>query len=70
LDGGGKPAWRCAENRRHHQRIARAHLLLPEMRALVPKRELQRLDKIFKIAVPPGTGTARGDDKQPGLDLG
>lgn len=39
---GGKPMWRCSDNPRHRQRIARTHLRLPKMRELVPKRELQR----------------------------
>jgi superfamily I DNA and/or RNA helicase len=47
---GGKPAWRCLENRRHHQKMARTHLRLPKMRALVPKRYLTKLDKRFNIA--------------------
>jgi len=66
---GGKAAWRCVKNRRHHQRISRAHLLLPEMRALVPKAELRRLDKVFRITVPPAPRAARGQDTQLGLDL-
>lgn len=67
---GGKPAWRCVENRRHHRTIVRAHLHLPEMRALLPKRELRRLDKIFRIAVPPAPRVAFDHDTQLGLDLG
>ncbi|MBC8471632.1 MAG: hypothetical protein H8D56_19390 [Planctomycetes bacterium] len=47
---GGKPAWRCVENRRHHQKIARTHLRLPKMRAIIPKRYLTTLDKSFNIA--------------------
>jgi hypothetical protein len=46
---GGKPAWRCLENRRHHQKIARTHLRLPKMREVIPKRELQKLDEYFVI---------------------
>ena len=46
---GGKPAWRCKENRRHHQKIARTHLRLQKMRAIISKRELKKLDKIFNI---------------------
>ena len=46
---GGKPAWRCLENRRHHQKIARTHLRLPKMREVIPKRELRKLDKYFGI---------------------
>jgi superfamily I DNA and/or RNA helicase len=43
---GGKPAWRCIENRRHHQKVARTHLRLPKMRAIIPKRKLRELDKL------------------------
>lgn len=46
---GGKPSWRCLENRRHHQKIARTHLRLPKMRAIVPKRYLIKLDRKFNI---------------------
>jgi len=46
---GGKPHWRCLENRQHRQKIARTHVLLPKMRAIVPKRELRKLDKFFGI---------------------
>jgi len=46
---GGKPSWRCLENRRHHQRIARTHIRLPKMRAIIPKRYLSKLDKMFNI---------------------
>jgi superfamily I DNA and/or RNA helicase len=46
---GGKPAWRCLENRRHHQKIARTHLRLPKMRDIVPKRYLTKLDRKFNI---------------------
>jgi len=44
---GGKPAWRCVANRHHHQKVRPAHLRLPKMRALIPPRELQKLDKQF-----------------------
>jgi hypothetical protein len=47
---GDKPAWRCVKNKRHHQRVARTHLLLPRVRALVPESELRRLDKQFRIS--------------------
>jgi ssDNA-binding Zn-finger/Zn-ribbon topoisomerase 1 len=46
---GGKPAWRCLENRRHHQKIARTHLRLPKMRTIIPKQYLNKLDKMFNI---------------------
>ncbi len=47
---GGKPAWRCIENRHHHQKVARTHLLLPKMRVLVPTSELRKLDRRFGIS--------------------
>jgi hypothetical protein len=40
-DWGEKPHWRCIENRMHRQKVARTHLRLPEMRKLIPKRELK-----------------------------
>ena len=46
---GGKPAWRCLENRHHHQRVVRTHLRLPKMRAIIPRQELRELDKRFGI---------------------
>lgn len=46
---GGKPAWRCKSNRRHHQKVARTHIRLPKMRDIIPKRELRKLDKKFGI---------------------
>lgn len=47
---GGKPAWRCIENRHHHLKLARTHLRLPKMRAIVPKSKLRKLDKHFGIS--------------------
>jgi len=44
---GGEPVWRCSDNPRHRQRIAHIHLRLPKLRALIPKRELLKLDKLF-----------------------
>ena len=46
---GRNAAWRCLRNRRHHQKVARTHLLLPKMRAIVPRQELRKLDKRFGI---------------------
>ena len=46
---GGKPSWRCLENRRHHQKIARTHIRLPKMRAIIPNRHLTKLDRMFNI---------------------
>jgi len=46
---GGKPHWRCIENRKHRQKIAKTHLMLPKMRKIIPKRDLNRLIKIFDL---------------------
>ena len=48
-DWGGKPHWRCLENRMHRQKVAKTHLMLPEMRKRIPKRELNRLLKLFGL---------------------
>jgi len=50
---GGVPHWRCDANPRHRTRIGRSHLRLPKMRALVPARELKKLDRQFGLD---GTG--------------
>ena len=34
---GSVPAWRCLENRHHHQKVVKSDLRLPKMRALIPK---------------------------------
>jgi hypothetical protein len=47
---GAQACWRCIENRHHHQPLARAHLRLPRMRAIIPKKELAKLDKRFGIS--------------------
>ena len=46
---GDEYNWRCTENRHHHQKIARTHLRLPGMRALVPKATLAKLDRDYGI---------------------
>ena len=46
---GGNPAWRCTRDRRHRQKVRRAHLFLPRMRALLPRAELRKLDERFGI---------------------
>jgi len=48
---GNSPAWRCLKNRRHHQRVARTHLRLPKMRAIISKKKLGELDKRFGLQV-------------------
>jgi hypothetical protein len=39
------PHWRCTINNRHRQRVIAAHLRLPRMRELVPRRDLARLER-------------------------
>ena len=64
---GGKPAWRCIENRHHHQKVARTHLRLPKMRAIVPKSKLRELDKHFGITPPKVSATALISQQDPFL---
>jgi len=61
---GGKPAWRCLENRRHHQRIARTHVRLPKMRAIIPKRYLSKLDRMFNIRSADSTNNSQHKNEQ------
>jgi hypothetical protein len=46
---GNYPHWRCSANNRHRQKIFRSHLRLPKMVALIPKREIHKVCKIFGI---------------------
>lgn len=46
---GNKAAWRCIENKKHHQRVGRTHLMLRKMRDKIPRNKLKELDKIFNI---------------------
>jgi len=48
-DWGGKPHWRCVENRMHRQKVVKTHLMLPEMKKIIPKRELNKLLKLFGL---------------------
>jgi hypothetical protein len=61
---GGKPAWRCKVNRRHHQRLARTHLRLPRMRAMIPTVDLRKLQKYFGT----GAGSEPGPDGNAGKE--
>lgn len=45
------PFWRCTENHRHRQPVARTHLRLPKMREIIPKAELRKLDRRFDVKV-------------------
>jgi hypothetical protein len=47
---GEADAWRCVENRHHHQKIARTHLRLPKMQEVVPKADLRRMQKKWGLA--------------------
>lgn len=44
---GKKPAWRCIENRHHHQRMIRNHLKLPKMRNIISQEQLTELLNYF-----------------------
>jgi len=46
---GEEYKWRCTDNARHRQNIARTHLRLSGMRALVPPRILRQLDRQFGL---------------------
>ena len=66
---GDEYKWRCTENARHRQSVARTHLRLPAMRALVPKRTLRQLDRRLGIT-DAGTGTAMGPPEDEQLSFG
>lgn len=46
---GDEYKWRCTANARHRQNIAKTHLRLKGMRALIPQRILQELDREYGI---------------------
>lgn len=46
---GGAPHWRCESNPRHRMKVARSHIRLPKMRALIPPKDLKQLDTTFRI---------------------
>ncbi len=64
---GGKPAWRCIENRHHHQRLARTHLRLPKMRAIIPKQKLRELDKLYGLSSSQKNENKKTGQEQPFL---
>ena len=47
---GSKPAWRCMDNRRHHQRFVMNHLKLPKMRERIPQEQIHMMDKMFGVS--------------------
>ncbi len=57
---GDEVMWRCNENNRHRQKIARTHLRLPKMRAIIPKKMLRKLDKQFGIELPSNRDESQG----------
>jgi superfamily I DNA and/or RNA helicase len=57
---GNKPAWRCVANKKHRQPLIGAHLKLPKMRAIIPKKELKKLEKLFSIS---GQGLEKRQEK-------
>lgn len=69
---GDEARWRCTVNPRHRQRIAKSHLKLPKMRALVPADERRKLDRRFGLddaaqpqREPTGRGVMAATPKQP-----
>jgi hypothetical protein len=48
-DWGGAPHWRCTKNKQHRQKIYKAHLRLPKMASLVPRKEIRKICKLFEI---------------------
>lgn len=53
---GDKPAWRCHRDRQYHQNIVASHLRLPAMRAVIPPKELRRLEQFFGVSFEPCDG--------------
>jgi hypothetical protein len=41
------PFWRCTDNHRHRQSVARGHVRLPKMRDAIPPGELKKLERRF-----------------------
>lgn len=41
------PFWRCTDNHRHRQPLARSHMRLPKMREIIPTADLRKLDRRF-----------------------
>lgn len=61
---GGKPAWRCRENRHHHQKIAKSHLRLPKMLALIPAKELRKVRGYFGLTGNDDTGQGNDNNSE------
>ena len=54
---GPNDAWRCHESHHHHLGVHRNHLRLDAMRALIPAKDLKRLDKVFATGPTPSKRT-------------
>ncbi|HEY6167407.1 MAG TPA: AAA domain-containing protein [Verrucomicrobiae bacterium] len=48
---GDAPYWYCTCGRNHRFRVHRNHLRLPKMVALIPKKEIKALEKLFEISI-------------------
>ncbi len=48
-----EPFWRCTENHRHRQPVARTHLRLPKMREVIPNAEMRKLERRFNVRAAP-----------------
>jgi len=66
---GGKPVWRCTKNSRHRQRIRRAHLRLPKMKALVPKGKFKKLEETLGKRQAARTRIERAEGQRTLFDL-
>ena len=66
---GGKPVWRCTNNARHRQRIARTHVRLPKMRQLIPKRQLKKFEQSVPTKKAKRRKTERRDRQTTIFDL-
>lgn len=66
---GGKPVWRCKNNARHRQRIARTHVRLPKMRQLIPKRQLKKFEQSVPTKKTKRRKTERRDGQTTIFDL-
>ena len=54
-----RDAWRCTDNPKHWMPVARTHLRLPKMAAIVPKADLRRMAKAWGLD-PDTLGTRAG----------
>jgi hypothetical protein len=70
---GDTPVWICSCGRRHRQRVHPNHLRLPRMKALIGKKDLRQVEKLFRQRKQ-GKGSRSEPDQQQffafGGDLG